>query len=82
MSTERIIDARLMPPPEPFERTMEALDALPDGEILQLWLYRDPHPLYRALDLSGYRHQTTVRDDGTHVIAIWRGPPAAIASRV
>jgi uncharacterized protein (DUF2249 family) len=72
MSEQRVIDGRLMTPPEPFERTMEALDSLPDGEQLLLLLYREPHPLYRALDLSGYRHQTVIGDDGTHEIRIWR----------
>lgn len=80
MTNARIIDARLWEPPLPFERTMEALDTLPDGETLQLWLYREPHPLYRALDLSGYRHRTSVEDDGTHVIRIWREVAASPAA--
>ena len=77
MTDHRIIDARLMEPPEPFERTMEALDELPDGEMLVLMLYRDPQPLYRALDLSGYRHDTVVLEDGTREIRIWRPAGAA-----
>lgn len=77
MKDHRIIDGRLMTPPEPFERTMEALDDLPEGERLVLLLYRDPQPLYRALDLSGYRHETQVLADGTREIRIWRARGAA-----
>lgn len=77
MKQSRIIDGRQMQPPEPFEKTMEALDDLPDGEQLVLLLYRDPQPLYRALGLSGYRHETAVLPDGTREIRIWRTGGAA-----
>jgi len=72
MKQSRIVDGRQMQPPEPFEKTMEALDDLPDGEELVLLLYRDPQPLYRALGLSGYRHETALLADGTREIRIWR----------
>lgn len=68
----RVVDARYLEPPEPFVRTMEALDDLPDGEKLLLLLYREPHPLYRALVQNGYRHETELVADGTFEILIWR----------
>ncbi|MBK7687203.1 MAG: DUF2249 domain-containing protein [Rhodocyclaceae bacterium] len=51
---EIVVDAREMQPPEPFERTMEALDAMqPDDEVV-LWLYRQPTPLFNVLKRNGY----------------------------
>lgn len=67
-----VIDARELEAPEPFVRTMEALDVLPDGHRLLLILNREPHPLYRALANQGYQHETTVTADWTFYILIWR----------
>jgi tRNA 2-thiouridine synthesizing protein A len=65
-----ILDARQMMPPEPMERTLEALGELaPDGELILL-LYREPMPLYKILRNNGYTHRTTLREDGTFEIAI------------
>ena len=36
-----------------------------------LILGREPHPLYRALDLNGYAWQTERKDDGSVEILIW-----------
>lgn len=66
----RSIDARYLEPPEPFVLTMEALDALPDGESLQLLLFREPHPLYRVLEQHGFSRQTVERADGSFEILI------------
>ena len=52
--TDILVDGREMQPPEPFERTMEALDAMrPDDEVV-LWLFRKPEPLFKALRRNGY----------------------------
>lgn len=67
-----VVDARFMEPPEPFVRTMEALDTLPEGEGLLLLLYREPHPLYRALRQNGYAYETELVPDGTFEILIRR----------
>jgi uncharacterized protein (DUF2249 family) len=53
------IDARGLPPPQPFERVMEALCSLPDGDRIRLLIEREPYPLYRVLERNGYRHRTT-----------------------
>lgn len=70
--SDRVIDARYLEPPEPFVKTMEALDAIPAGGKLLLLLFREPHPLYRVLDQNGYRHETEQVADGTFEILIWR----------
>lgn len=53
----RVVDARDLPPPEPMERALEALDSLPHGGELQLWLHREPFPLYTILRNNGYRYR-------------------------
>jgi len=66
----RLLDARFLPPPEPFVQAMEMLSALAPGERMQLLLYREPHPLYRVLEQNGHRWQTLLRPDGTFEITI------------
>lgn len=65
-----VVDARFLEPPEPFTRTMEALEVLPPGESLLLLLYREPHPLYRVLNQNGYVYATELVADGTFEILI------------
>lgn len=72
MSEQRTVDGRGLMPPEPLELTLEALDTLPDGEELLVLLYCEPHPLYSVLKENGYAYKTTIRDDGTVEVRIWR----------
>ena len=72
VNPEYVVDARGLEPPEPFERTMEMLDRLPDGEKMLLLLYREPHPLFRVLSRNGYQHAVELGEDGTYAIRIWR----------
>lgn len=75
MGRELIIDARYLEPPEPFVKTMEALDELDRDRSLdsvRLLLFREPFPLYKVLDENGYRRNTVIEDDGTYVITIGR----------
>ena len=64
------LDARFMQPPEPLERTVEALDRLAPGDELRLLIHREPHPLYRMLEQSGYRYRVTPCEDGGFTIHI------------
>ena len=70
----KVIDARDLEPPEPFERVMEALSALEPGGQVMLILNREPFPLYRVLQLNGYQHKTTAFPDGRFEIVITEGP--------
>ena len=65
-----LIDGRAMLPPEPLERTLRALEDLPDDEELVLLVGCHPEPLLFILDDSGYTWQETVRPDGTHELVI------------
>jgi uncharacterized protein (DUF2249 family) len=59
-----LLDLRALPAPEPMERVLAALDALPNGAQLRVLLAREPHPLYGILARTGYRWQSAWQDDG------------------
>ncbi len=68
--TEHVIDGRELQPPEPMERTLEALDTLAEGDEVLLLLYCQPHPLFSILKNNGYAWNEDVRADGTREIRI------------
>lgn len=68
----KVIDARNLEPPEPFVLTMEALDQIGPDESLLLLLTREPHPLYRALEINGFTHRAEHTPEGVVEITIWR----------
>jgi hypothetical protein len=72
---ERILDVRWLEPPEPLERTLEAVEAMPRGEHLHLLIHRLPHMLYPILEAWGFAHRTDSNEDGTYEIMIWHHPP-------
>jgi len=55
MST--VLDVRGLPPCEPFERTLAALDELAAGEVLDVLIHREPFPLYDLLRERGFTWQ-------------------------
>lgn len=65
-----IIDGRELQPPEPMERTLEALDGLADGDDVLLLLYCQPHPLFNILRNNGYVWTEEVLPEGTREIRI------------
>ena len=70
MSNTRNLDVCGLQPPEPFERIMEALDDLPDGDVLEVRIHRQPHPLYEVLRNHGYVFSTDPTPDGVFLIRI------------
>lgn len=64
------LDVRGLPPPEPFENIIRALQTLPAGETLRVHIHREPYPLYEALRDSGHTWQTTTLADGDFEILI------------
>jgi hypothetical protein len=73
--TERIVDARWLPPPEPMELTLAGLEMLGDGEQLRLLIHREPCMLFPILEEWGYCYQTHACDDGSFEILIWYKRP-------
>ncbi len=72
--TTIVLDGRELQPPEPLERTLEALDTLADGDDLLLLLYCQPHPLFNILRKNGYTWTEEVAKDGTRSIRISKLP--------
>ncbi len=68
--TEHLIDGRELQPPEPMERTLEALSTLADEDELVLLLYCQPQPLFAILKRNGYGWSDDLRADGTREIRI------------
>ena len=48
------------------------LDTLKVGEKMLLLLFREPHPLYKALRQNGHAYETELLPDGTFEILITR----------
>ncbi len=69
-----VIDGREMQPPEPMERTLEALETLAADDELLLLLYCQPHPLFGILRRHGYTWSDELRADGTREIRIRKLP--------
>lgn len=69
-----VIDGRELQPPEPMERTLEALENLAEGDDVLLLLYCQPHPLFNILRNSGYAWNEEVQPDGTREIRIRKAP--------
>jgi uncharacterized protein (DUF2249 family) len=71
----RVIDARHLLPPEPFERVVDALATLGEGETVLLILEREPLPLYQFLENNHYEWAANSEPDGRVVVRI-REPEA------
>lgn len=65
------IDARKLQPPEPFERVVDALQALRPGDEILLLLEREPQPLFRFLSKNNYQYRSVMNKDGEFEIRIW-----------
>ena len=63
------IDVRGLPPPEPFENIIRALQTLSGEDTLKVLIHREPYPLYEMLR-AGYAWQTTALADGDFEILI------------
>ena len=55
----KIVDARGLQHPEPFERVVEALTELALGDQLKLIIHQEPRPLYRFLE----RNRSAYKND-------------------
>lgn len=61
---DHLIDGRAMHPPEPLERTLEALDTMADGDTVVLQVNCQPQPLFNILRRNGYRWVESTMTDG------------------
>ena len=77
----KVIDARNLEPPAPFERVIDALSDLAEGEKVMLVINREPMPLYRFLLNNAYEYKTSAFPDGRFEIEIWETLPAAAGNQ-
>lgn len=72
MGSERILDVRGLEPPEPLEKTLDAVAALQPGERLRMIHHREPCLLYPLLAKRGFQHLAEAKAEDHHEILIWR----------
>jgi uncharacterized protein (DUF2249 family) len=66
------LDVCGLEPPEPLQRTLEALTLLKPGQRLHLLIDREPRPLYGILERNGYGYTTQLMPDYIYEITIWQ----------
>lgn len=70
MPDEIFLDLRAMFPPEPMERTLDALAALQPGQQVRIVIDREPLPLYRILERNAYTYQASQPVPGEYHVVI------------
>lgn len=73
-----LLDLRHLPPPEPMQRILDALDALPARACLHALTPHRPEPLLPMLERLGYAWRIDGLDEGGARIAICRLEDAAM----
>lgn len=66
------LDNRFLPPPEPMVRTLQALEDLPVGRFLEMFVDREPLLLYRELRQRGYDFVAIKQQDDSYRVRIRR----------
>ena len=74
------IDGRAMQPPEPFEKTLEAIERLPRGRELILLAPCEPRPLFRVLHNSGFDYRCVFVPEGWFEVHVWHSDDTAATS--
>jgi len=69
---QRSLDNRFLPPPEPMLRTLQALEGLSAGKILEMFVDREPLLLYDELRQRGHDFVTDKQDDGSYRVRMRR----------
>ena len=72
MSEIRVLDVRGLPPCEPMEQILEAIDTLTPGEKLKALISREPIPLFSILQQRGFAYQVITVQEGLCELLIWR----------
>lgn len=74
------LDNRGLLPPEPMVRTLEAIEGLEGGEVLEIWNDRDPQFLYPELEARGHLAHRDIRGSEGYRILIRKGSGQGEAS--
>lgn len=65
-----VLDNRGLEPPEPMQKTLEALSKLGPGESMKIINDRKPMFLFGELDEMGHKYEVTPREDNGFEIVI------------
>lgn len=68
-----VLDNRGLMPPDPMVRTLEAIEGLADGEVLEIHNDRDPLFLYPELAERGHLAHSEASDKGGYRVLIRKG---------
>jgi uncharacterized protein (DUF2249 family) len=71
-SPPQSLDNRFLPPPEPMLRTLQALEDLRVGKILEMFVDREPLLLYGELRQRGYDFVVDKQESGVYRVRIRR----------
>jgi uncharacterized protein (DUF2249 family) len=82
MEQELILDVSHLPPPEPLERVLAAIDKLAAGQYVRMLHHREPFPLYAILEDTGYDFRIREGQETNYEIFIWRRNDTAAAAAV
>ena len=65
------LDVSELEPCEPLEKTLEALETLPEGHCLRVLHRREPHPLLPMLEKRGFAWRLYARSNPAVELWIW-----------
>lgn len=68
----RFLDNRGLEPPEPMMRTLEIVNQMEAGEVLEIHNDRRPMFLYPILEERGFTYETEDQEDGSAKVRIWK----------
>lgn len=69
---EQVLDVRLLPAPEPFQKVMQALALLPKEQVLRMVHRKVPLPLFKVLQDNGWAYRVLPPEHDSFEILIWR----------
>jgi len=69
---ERLLEVSDLPPPEPLERALQAVDSLVPGEYLRMLHRREPRLLFPELQRRGCAWHMQAGRESAFEIYIWR----------
>lgn len=71
MAEDLILDVCGLEPPEPLDRVLEAISALPKTQRLKMIIDREPRPLYAILTNNGFQYSVSTDANYRYEILIW-----------
>ena len=71
MGQEHVLDVTDLEMPGPLQAVLAAVDDLPAGDYVRLFIRRDPVLLYPLLHLQGFEYETKTLSAENYQVLIW-----------